>query len=1053
MDDFFCRTRSHAHPSIQFESFGNTIDTAARDRTTNVGLVYALLGDKITLYANEAHEEFPYVTPPFFGIDGSHAVLQAGSSFCVYSPLVFRDQLEEWSNYTLNYNGLDSNHTESILPGTILEFDEHGRTVPAKKDRPVYAPVWQTVPAPIDKRIFNLDLLTMTELANAIIPATTLGFPFFSNFLGDDGKKLVNFFTDESSIDDSVKLYDDTHIVLISPVFSHSGNNEKKRVAGILTVSGSFDDLFSNLLPEGSMPIVAHIASNRGLQASFKVEGPSSTYLGPIDAHDKKYSLLGREILRSDISLSDILPPGMDFTEYTITLFPTKELEDSYVNNLPWIMVGIVGGVFFSMIVTFVVYDGLVQKRNEMVTTAAARSEAVVSSMFPSTIRDKIYADIGQQNSSNGNTSKALNSFLSNLTGDLDVDDIGKFSTKPIADLFPETTVLFADLAGFTAWSSTREPSQVFILLETLYCAFDTLAKMRNIYKVETVGDCYVAVCGLPTSRKDHAVVMGRFAHDCLRKVKEVTRNLEVELGPDTTDLDIRVGMHSGPVTAGVLRGERSRFQLFGDTMNTASRMESTGIAGKIQISQDTARLLEKAGKAAWLQPRAELVHAKGKGNMETYWLIRHGSDDRTDSGSSTEYRVLEDELGNSQRVDGASRNGSMVKTLSIGKHNRLVKWNHDVLLRLIRQIVARRKLLSSISYDTESSPMGKETKSAAILEVEEIIRLPESRILANDLMECANDIKLDIEVQDQLHDLVSTIAALYHANPFHNFEHASHVTMSVTKLLSRIVAPSDLDESSLESLHDHTYGITSDPLTQFACVFSALIHDADHPGIPNSQLAKEKTPLATFYNNKSIAEQNSIDLAWGIFMSEGYKGLRRTICPTNEEQKRFRQLVVNSVIATDIMDKDLKTLRNKRWDDAFSTARSSEPLSDTVNRKATIVIEHLIQASDVAHTMQHWHVYRKWNERLFMEMLAAYEAGRSEKHPASFWYEGEIGFFDFYIIPLAKKLKSCGVFGVSSDEYLTYATRNRNEWELKGKEIVAEMMEKVGSVRPDEDE
>lgn len=91
---------------------------------------------------------------------------------------------------------------------------------------------------------------------------------------------------------------------------------------------------------------------------------------------------------------------------------------------------------------------------------------------------------------------------------------------------------------------------------------------------------------------------------------------------------------------------------------------------------------------------------------------------------------------------------------------------------------------------------------------------------------------------------------------------------------------------------------------------------------------------------------------------------------------------------------------------------------------------------------MQHWHVYRKWNERLFTELYKAFREGRSEKNPAEFWYVGEMGFFDFYIIPLAKKLKECGVFGVSSDEYLQYAQQNRKEWELKGMQIIAEMME-----------
>ena len=133
--------------------------------------------------------------------------------------------------------------------------------------------------------------------------------------------------------------------------------------------------------------------------------------------------------------------------------------------------------------------------------------------------------------------------------------------------------------------------------------------------------------------------------------------------------------------------------------------------------------------------------------------------------------------------------------------------------------------------------------------------------------------------------------------------------------------------------------------------------------------------------------------------MDPSFSNLRSTIYANAEEYKRFRQLVVNSVMATDIMDPDLKKLRNNRWDTAFAETLIDEDHAITINRKATIVIEHLIQASDVAHTMQHWHIYRKFNQRLFEEMYVAYMQGRSEKNPADFWYEGELGFFDFYIM------------------------------------------------------
>ena len=91
----------------------------------------------------------------------------------------------------------------------------------------------------------------------------------------------------------------------------------------------------------------------------------------------------------------------------------------------------------------------------------------------------------------------------------------------------------------------------------------------RAFEKVETIGDCYVAVSGLPEPRKDHATVMARFAHECLLVLSKLTKRLEVMLGPDTAELTMRIGLHSGAVTAGVLRGEKSRFQVFGDTVNT----------------------------------------------------------------------------------------------------------------------------------------------------------------------------------------------------------------------------------------------------------------------------------------------------------------------------------------------------------------------------------------------------------------------------------------------------------------------------------------------------
>lgn len=271
-----------------------------------------------------------------------------------------------------------------------------------------------------------------------------------------------------------------------------------------------------------------------------------------------------------------------------------------------------------------------------------------------------------------------------------------------------------------------------------------------------------------------------------------------------------------------------------------------------------------------------------------------------------------------------------------------------------------------------------------------------------------------------------------------------------MVKLLQRVVSPDHIDydngsEAAASKAHEYTHGITSDPLTQFAVVFCALIHDVDHTGVANGQLVKENAPVATHYSNKSVAEQNSIDLAWDLLMDDKFEDFRRCIFVNESEFKRFRQIVVNVVLATDIFDKELSELRKARWTKAFSPeAKEEAPIESAIiqgNRKATIIIELFIQASDVSHTMQHWDIYRKWNEKLFFEMFSAYKSGRTTSDPSEGWYKGEIWFFDNYVIPLAKKLKDTGVFGVSSDECFNYATENRRLWADRGEQIVQDMI------------
>jgi hypothetical protein len=340
--------------------------------------------------------------------------------------------------------------------------------------------------------------------------------------------------------------------------------------------------------------------------------------------------------------------------------------------------------------------------------------------------------------------------------------------------------------------------------------------------------------------------------------------------------------------------------------------------------------------------------------------------------------------------------------------------------------------------------------------EVVEIIDFNEVLASSQEPVNYSSNVTLSEEQCSELREYITTIASMYTQNPFHNFEHAVHVTMSVIKLLNRIISLDTYLESFVEhdgsnqqegkvTEDDLIHRIMLDPLTQLACIFASLIHDIDHPGIPNSKLMEEDVHLAIKYNGRSIAEQRSVDMAWELFLEDKFRNLRDAICGTSSEMLRFRQLVINSVMATDIFDPEWNARRNERWERTFNVLGDKLDC-ENVNRKATIVIEHIIQASDVAHTMQHWHVYRKWNALLFEEMYKAYLDGRASRDPAEFWFDSELSFFDNYIIPLTQKLRECGVFGVASDEFLNYAKRNREEWEARGQEIVTIMVENINN-------
>ncbi|MGK7905007.1 MAG: adenylate/guanylate cyclase domain-containing protein [Hormoscilla sp.] len=193
-----------------------------------------------------------------------------------------------------------------------------------------------------------------------------------------------------------------------------------------------------------------------------------------------------------------------------------------------------------------------------------------------------------------------------------------KRQEQTIADDFAEVTVLFADIVGFTKLSSQVTPIELVKLLNRIFSAFDQLADKHGLEKIKTIGDAYMVVGGLPVPREDHASAIARMALDMQKVIAQFNAEQAQYNSHNTQTLKIRIGINTGPVVAGVIGVKKFIYDLWGDTVNIASRMESHGIAGYIQVSEATYEHLKENFRC---KPRGA-IEVKGKGEMLTYILI-----------------------------------------------------------------------------------------------------------------------------------------------------------------------------------------------------------------------------------------------------------------------------------------------------------------------------------------------------------------------------------------------------------------------------------------------
>lgn len=437
-------------------------------------------GGTVTSFVlDEEEDSWPLVTIPHFEQRGDlNNKLTLGLAM-VLSPVVPLLEREAWEEYATANQGwiqeglsVENDYHEGrseamAAPGYELEsisfpiwhYGLNGEEVVERGPGP-YLPVWQMAPAPFNSTIVNFNLLDHPLFASEFSVMKETDLPVLSPVAD------LEFLYGGAVHDDKTH----PHSFLMYPIHANfeqilpNSVNGNPLVASLTTIL-TWDRFFFDLLPKEVKGMVAVVKDSCGDVFSYQVDGPEATFLGYGDHHDPNYSDM--------VEIAELVPwiqhnysDSEALCEYSLHLYPSEPMHDTFLTSAPALYTGVVVMVFVLTTLVFVFYDFFVQRRNETVVLKAKRSNAIVSALFPKNVRDRIMKEAEEQVEAEMANAKGgkrrfgmaqktqLKSFLNEgAATDKNQAAAGvAFAGKPIADLFPSATVMFADIAGFTAW-------------------------------------------------------------------------------------------------------------------------------------------------------------------------------------------------------------------------------------------------------------------------------------------------------------------------------------------------------------------------------------------------------------------------------------------------------------------------------------------------------------------------------------------------------------------------------------------------------------------------
>lgn len=448
-------------------------------------------GDMISSVAKTTNQSWPFVAIPDFEVHAQNLRKMVRADVIVMTPLIDYSLRSEWNNFSRSrIDWWRESREQAGLPISPENYQDEMKDLysfapffPDTKPDRFHVPYWQGSPPAAINNI-NIDYAVLGDTdghRQAVLKFRQhiFGDMFdYNGYVSDDGTKtflvgehdkLHADFTDSAPNEGREKpgwASEYPHTSCLFPVFEVPGDSSSKIVA-LLFFTLTWDAYITNLLPQGTPDMLVVIKGNTFKQdASFIVRGNNVIFQGMNDTHSSKYDDK-KKVLDLTAKTGITETDGRTTTLYKLEVYPTDALVAYYEDSTPLVFTVIVSLSFAVMIATFFAYDLLVTRRNKKVVLTAAKSNAIVSSLFPSTVRDRLF-DEQQLELQQKQKRDAMIAFRRDNDS-----DSGNTKGKPIADLFPESTIMFADLAGFTAWSAKREPSDVFLLLETIYNSFD----------------------------------------------------------------------------------------------------------------------------------------------------------------------------------------------------------------------------------------------------------------------------------------------------------------------------------------------------------------------------------------------------------------------------------------------------------------------------------------------------------------------------------------------------------------------------------------------------